>query len=93
MENVFLSEKEEYVRGHAELKWELSLNIFYHSTSLKFNFALHNNKERLWAIDWHKPVGWHRHPLGDVTEHEPIDPMEVEGIVAELEAVILRIQK
>ncbi len=47
-------------------------------------FALIEDEQRIWGVDYDDLRGWHVHPVGDPDQHRDIDPMTPGEIVEAL---------
>jgi hypothetical protein len=74
------------VNGRAFAKDDANvfLRFYFNSLTGTLAFALIENEQRVWGIDFDNRRGWHMHPLGNPTAHEPIAPMTVSQIVTAL---------
>jgi hypothetical protein len=71
-------------RAFSEDDATVFLHFYYNSVSGTLAFALIEDKQRIWGIDYDNRRGWHLHPLGNPTAHQPISPMSIPDIVTML---------
>ena len=76
------------VKGKGFINAKCFVNVLFNEKNYKIDFALILEDQRIWGIDHNKKEGWHRHPLHNIKIHAPIEPMEIEEIIAELETVL-----
>jgi hypothetical protein len=62
----------------------LFLRFYYNSQTGTLAFALIENEQRIWGIDFDNRRGWHLHPVNDPTEHKTIPSMSVREIIITL---------
>lgn len=58
------------------------LRFYYNSRTGTLAFALIQQEQRIWGVDFDNRRGWHLHPLGNPTLHQPLEPLSVTEIVA-----------
>jgi hypothetical protein len=66
----------------------LFLRFYYNSQTGTLAFALIENEQRIWGIDYDNRRGWHLHPVDDPTAHQAISSMSVGEIIMTLEIVL-----
>ena len=71
-------------RAFLEDRAGLFLRFYYNSQTGTLAFALIEDEQRIWGIDFDNRRGWHLHPLSDPTEHKTIPSMSVRDIIVSL---------
>ncbi len=64
------------------------LRSYFNETTGTIAFALIEQQQRIWGIDFDNRRGWHRHPLQEPKQHVQIDPLSVREIMAELQEIL-----
>lgn len=64
---------------------ELFIDVFYSVRTQRIDFALIKETERIFGID--NLNGWHRHPFGEVEQHQAIREPSLEEILSEIKKV------
>lgn len=85
-DQVALQSEGPIVNGRAFRKGSASqfLRFYYNSQTGTMAFALIENEQRVWGIDFDNRRGWHLHPMEDPATHEAIPPMPVREIIMTL---------
>lgn len=89
--NISISPGRHQIKGQATLEQEYTLFFSYHELSFKLTFALIAEQGRIWGLDKHPPLGWHRHPLHSTEQHQAIPPRTLEEIVEEIDRVFAQL--
>ena len=64
---------------------DMFIDVFYGVSKKRIDFALIKAADRVFGID--NLRGWHRHPFGEVEQHEAIEEPTLEEIFLEIERV------
>lgn len=81
------------VKGRIQIARDLFLAVYYNEQKGTTAFALIEQEQRVWGIDYDKAMKWHRHPLRDTEKHEPIAPQTIPEIIVELKQVLEQLEK
>lgn len=74
--------------GYAYATEDFFLRFYFNEVTGTIAFALIDNQQRIWGIDYDNRRGWHRHPVEDPTNHHDVAPMSIAEIVAHLQEVL-----
>jgi hypothetical protein len=75
------------LKARALLSPGLLIDIFYSARTMRIDFALIKGAERVFGID--NLNGWHRHPFGEVGQHQAIREPTLEKIFLEIKDVVV----
>ena len=67
------------------LSSDMFIDVFYGASKKRIDFALVKAADRVFGID--NLRGWHRHPFGEVEQHEAMEEPTLEEIFLEIERV------
>ena len=87
--NVALQAEGPIASGYAYLHDEFFLRFYFNEVTGTIAFALVENQQRIWGVDYDNRRGWHIHPFENPTKHEATPPLTIPEIVGLLEAVLL----
>ena len=68
---------------------DLFLRIYFNEATGTIAFALIEQQQRIWGIDFDNRRKWHLHPVGNPMDHVQIDRISVSDIVFRLEDVLV----
>ena len=68
-ERVALQAEGPIASGYAYLRNEFSLRFYFNEVTGTTAFALIENQQRIWGVDYDNRRGWHLHPVDDPTKH------------------------
>jgi hypothetical protein len=71
-------------KGRAYFKERGFLEVYYNEQTQTIAVAWIDNEQRKWGIDRDNLRDWHRHPVENPNEHQPISPMSIQEILEEL---------
>lgn len=74
--------------GYAYATEGFFLRFYFNEVTGTIAFALIDNQQRLWGIDYDNRRGWHLHPVEDPTDHRHVAPMSIVEIVDHLQEVL-----
>lgn len=89
VENVDLPTEAFILKGKVILKKGRFLQVYFNEETQTTAFALIEEGERIWGIDFDNIRGWHIHTFENPESHNNIDTMTVEGIIAKIDEVWL----
>jgi hypothetical protein len=69
------------VDGYAFVSDSLYLHFYFNATTGTIAFALIQEKQRIWGIDYDNRRNWHLHPLGTAQRHQPISAQSIGDII------------
>ena len=72
------------VKGRVLLEKERFLQVYYNELTGTTAFALIENGQRIWGIDYDNLRGWHVHPVHQPGSHVETGPMSIEEITSAL---------
>ncbi len=75
------------LKGHAFLKKNYFLQIYFNENTGTTAFALINKGKRIWGIDFDNIRGWHLHPLESPETHSDITQKTIKEIIEALAEV------
>lgn len=64
----------------------LFIDIFYGARKERIDFALIQERKRIFGID--NLAGWHRHPLGEPDRHESVKSMSLGEIFSQFARIV-----
>lgn len=76
--------------GYAYVHEGLFVRFYFNEITGTIAFALIEEQQRIWGIDYDNRRGWHLHPADAPTSHVGINPLSVPDIVGYLQKVLLR---
>ena len=65
------------------------MRYYFNEVTGTLAFALIENQQRIWGIDFDNRRGWHLHPIEKPADHIPIEPLAVPEIVMHLQRALL----
>ncbi len=83
--SVDLETEATVVRGRVLLEKDRFLQVYFNGETGTTAFALIEEEQRIWGIDYDDLRGWHIHPVGHPDQHRDIDPMPPSEVVEALE--------
>ena len=72
------------LKGHAILKKNRFLQIYFNKLTGTTAFALVEKDKRIWGIDYDNMRRWHYHPLENPDNHQSMDKKSIEEIIGML---------
>jgi hypothetical protein len=69
------------VKGRVLLDDDRFLQIYFNERTGTTAFALIEEEQRIWGMDYDDLRGWHVHPVGNPNQHRDIVPMTPSEIV------------
>ncbi len=72
------------LKGRAILARNRFLQVYFNELTGTTAFALIENEDRIWGIDYDNLRGWHLHTLGNPHFHQDTAPMTIEEIISSL---------
>lgn len=87
VEAIDLDTEAVVVRGRVLLEDDRFLQVYFNERTGTTAFALIEDEERVWGIDYDAVRGWHEHPLGHPEQHRDCDPMMPSDAVEALAAI------
>ncbi len=74
------------VDGYAYLKDEADcfLRFYFNESTGTIAFALIEQRQRIWGIDFDNRRGWHYHPMQEAHRHVAISALSVKEIIDQL---------
>lgn len=91
VEAVDLHTEAVIVRGRVLLEDDRFLQVYFNERTGTTAFALIEDEERVWGVDYDALRGWHEHPLDQPEQHRDIEPMKPSDVVEALAAVWKRL--
>jgi len=88
-EKVVLQAEGPTVSGNAYLHDDFFLRFYFNEVTGTTAFALIENQQRIWGLDYDNPRGWHLHPVDDPSMHINTQPLSVTEILELLENVLV----
>jgi hypothetical protein len=73
------------LKGRVYLRSNGFLEVYFNEQTQTLAIAWIANEQRKWGIDSDNLRGWHRHPLGNPEEHQPVVAMSIQEIIQELD--------
>lgn len=73
------------VKGRVFLEKDRFLQVYFNEQTGTTAFALIEDEQRLWGIDYDALRGWHVHPLDRPEAHRETAPKTIEEVVQALE--------
>jgi hypothetical protein len=67
---------------------DLFLRFYYNGQTGTLAFALIENRQHIWGIDYDNRRGWHLHPVNDPATHQAISSMSIREIIMTLGIVL-----
>ena len=74
--------------GYAYLDDEFFLRFYFNEVTGTMAFALIENQQRVWGVDYDNRRGWHIHPVDNPAAHVDTLPLSILEVVAYLEEVL-----
>lgn len=65
------------------------LRFYFNEVTGTIAFALIENQQRVWGIDYDNRRGWHLHSVEQPADHIPINPLSVSEIIGQLQQTLL----
>lgn len=87
-ERVALQAEGPIVSGYAYLDDEFFLRFYFNEFTSTTAFALIENRQRIWGVDYDNRRGWHLHPVDDPTKHVDTSPLSIAEIIELLEKIL-----
>lgn len=87
VEDIDIKSEGIILSGRVNLQKDIFLNIYYNQLTGTTGFALIKKEARIWGIDKDNVRGWHLHPLGNASAHEPIKPLSIHEIVKQIKEI------
>ncbi len=87
VEDIDIKSEGIILSGRVSLQKNIFLNIYYNQLTGTIAFALIKKAERIWGIDKDNLRGWHLHPLGNASAHEPVEPLSIREIVKQIKEI------
>jgi hypothetical protein len=75
VESVDLDTEAVIVEGRVLLEDDCFLQVYFNEHTGTTAFALIEEEQRIWGVDYDDLRGWHVHPVEDPNQHRDIDPM------------------
>jgi hypothetical protein len=72
------------VRGRVQLEHGRFLQVYFNEDTGTTAFALIEDGERIWGIDYDDLRGWHEHPVSHPDQHRDTQPMTPSEVVEQL---------
>ena len=89
-ERVALQTEGPVVSGYAYFdENNFFLRFYFNEVTGTIAFALVENQQRIWGIDYDNRRGWHLHPIEQPANHIQIDMLSISEIVVRLQRVLL----
>lgn len=79
------------VDGYGFISENLYLHFYFNEITATVAFALIQDQQRIWGIDYDNRCGWHMHPLGAPETHEPIAGRSIGGILDLLDTELAKL--
>lgn len=79
------------VDGNAIIAQDMFLRFYYNAVTGTTAFALIQNRQRIWGLDFDNRRSWHMHPYNAPQRHVPIEPRTLQQIMDELQEVLLKL--
>ncbi len=89
-ERVALQTEGPVASGYAYVREDLFLRFYFNESTGTIAFALIENQQRIWGIDYDNRRAWHLHPADNPAEHVKIEPLSVSEVVVRLQNVLLK---
>lgn len=80
------------VDGYGFVTDSLFLRFYFNAVTGTMAFALIQQQERIWGIDYDNRRGWHLHALGITQRHQPIAAQSIGDIMHLLGATLNAMQ-
>ena len=81
VESVDLQTEAIVVRGRVQLEGDRFLQVYFNEETGTTAYALIEEGERTWGVDYDALRGWHEHPPADPDRHRDIEPMTPPEVV------------
>lgn len=75
------------VKGRVRLEQDRFLQVYFNERTGTTAFALIENEQRIWGVDYDDLRGWHMHPVDHPARHEEVEPMSPHEVVETLAEV------
>jgi hypothetical protein len=72
------------IKGRVLLDDERFLQVYFNERTGTTAFALIEEEQRIWGMDYDDLRGWHVHPVDNPNQHRDIDPMTPSEVVEAL---------
>lgn len=72
------------VKGRVFLEQDRFLQVYFNEQTGTMAFALIEDDERIWGVDYDELRGWHLHPVDRPTHHQAVEPMTPADVVEAL---------
>lgn len=73
------------VKGRVILERDRFLQVYFNEQTGTTAFALIEDEQRIWGVDYDSLRGWHVHPIDRPGDHKDVDPMAPREVVDALE--------
>ena len=87
-QNVTVQAEGPIINGYAYINEENFLRFYFNEISGTTAFALIENQQRIWGVDYDNRRGWHVHPLDSPNAHIDIETVSINEIISELAEVL-----
>ena len=81
VQSVDLDTEAVVVRGRVLLAEDRFLQVYFNERTGTTAFALIEDEQRIWGVDYDDLRGWHVHPVDHPTRHEEVEPMSPHEVV------------
>jgi hypothetical protein len=81
VESVDLQTEAVIVKGRVRLEKDRFLQVYFNEQTGTTAFALIEDEQRIWGVDYDALRGWHVHPAGHPEKHQDVDPMTLHEVV------------
>ena len=90
IEDIEILEEDDQSLVHIKKRYILKIRFAIQERRYTFtlSFTLLFENKRIWGLDRDNRIGWHIHPLNNVSVHESIEPKEVREIVTIFNSMI-----
>lgn len=75
------------VKGRVLLEDDRFLQVYFNERTGTTAFALIEDDQRIWGVDYDNLRGWHVHPVAHPDQHEDVESMTPHDVVQALENV------
>jgi len=87
VQSVDLETEAIVVKGRVLLDQDRFLEVYFNEQTGTTAFALIEDDQRIWGVDYDELRGWHVHPFGHPDQHEDVASMTPEDVVERLATV------
>ena len=84
VQSVDLETEAIVVRGRVLLERDRFLQVYFNEETSTMAYALIEDEQRIWGIDYDDFRGWHVHPIDQPDQHRGVDPMTPSEVVEAL---------